>query len=70
MNKNKKPLLLLVLPQVQEGLFCCIHFLFCLFFIIRQTANRKIPLSPYISKIVNRLLLHKQKDLQQRCFWL
>ena len=25
MNKNKKPLLLLVLPQVQEGLFCCIH---------------------------------------------
>ena len=30
----------------------------------------KIPLSPYILKIVNRLLLHKQKDLQQRCFWL
>lgn len=30
MNKNKKPLLLLVLPQVQEGLFCCIHFLLSL----------------------------------------
>ena len=30
----------------------------------------KIPLPPYILKIVNRLLLHKQKDLQQRCFWL
>ena len=39
MDKNKKPLLLLVLPQVQEGLFCCIHFLFCLCFFITLTMH-------------------------------
>lgn len=71
MNKNKKPLLLPCVTTSAGGAFLLYPFpLLSILHCFHLTVIRKIPLSPYIPKIVNRFLLHKQKDLQQRCFWL